>query len=106
VLNQFALHYQTGKPIPQALVDKIEAADKFNQGFDTTEYLASALIDMKLHLAGDVDIDPDKFEREELAKLNMPHGDRHAAPHAAVRARVLVATAIRPATTAICGPTP
>jgi peptidyl-dipeptidase Dcp len=73
VLNQFCVHYQTGKPIPQALVDKIKAADKFNQGFDTTEYLASALIDMKLHLAGDVDIDPDKFEREELAKLNMPH---------------------------------
>jgi len=72
VLNQFALHYQTGQPIPQALVDKIEAAGKFGQGFGTTEYLASALIDMKLHLAGDVDIDPDKFEREELAKLNMP----------------------------------
>ena len=73
VLNQFALHYQTGKPIPQALVDKIEAAGKFGEGFGTTEYLSSALIDMKLHLAGDVDIDPDKFEREELAKLNMPH---------------------------------
>ncbi|RRN62532.1 M3 family metallopeptidase [Caulobacter sp. 602-1] len=73
VLNQFALHYQTDKPIPQALVDKIEAAGKFGEGFGTTEYLASALIDMKLHLAGDVDIDPDKFEREELAKLNMPH---------------------------------
>lgn len=72
VLNQFALHYQTGKPIPQALVDKIEAAGKFGEGFGTTEYLASALIDMKLHLAGDVDIDPDRFEREELAKLNMP----------------------------------
>jgi peptidyl-dipeptidase Dcp len=72
VLNQFALHYQTGKPIPQALVDKIEKAGKFGQGFGTTEYLASAMIDMKLHLAGDVDIDPDKFEREELAKLNMP----------------------------------
>ncbi|ADG12618.1 M3 family peptidase [Caulobacter segnis] len=72
VLNQFALHYQTGKPIPQALVDKIEAAGKFGEGFGTTEYLASALIDMKLHLAGDADIDPDKFEREELAKLNMP----------------------------------
>ena len=73
VLNQFALHYQTGKPMPQALVDKIEAAGKFGEGFGTTEYLASALIDMKLHLAGDVDIDPDRFEREELAKLNMPH---------------------------------
>ena len=72
VLSRFALHYQTGKPIPQALVDKIERASKFGQGFGTTEYLASALIDMKLHLAGNVDIDPDKFEREELAKLNMP----------------------------------
>jgi peptidyl-dipeptidase Dcp len=72
VLSQFALHEKTGQPIPQALVAKIEAADKFGQGFDTTEYLASALIDMKLHLAGDVDIDPDAFERDELAKLNMP----------------------------------
>ncbi|WP_168073446.1 M3 family metallopeptidase [Caulobacter sp. SSI4214] len=72
VLSQFALHYQTGEPIPKALVDKIEKAATFNQGFATTEYLASALIDMKLHLAGDVDIDPAKFEREELAKLRMP----------------------------------
>ncbi len=72
VLNKFAVHYQTGKPIPQALVDRLEAAGKFGEGFGTTEYLASALIDMKLHLAGDADIDPDTFEREELAKLNMP----------------------------------
>nr|WP_232792960.1 M3 family metallopeptidase [Caulobacter hibisci] len=72
VLNKFCVHYKTGEPIPQALVDKIKKASTFNQGFDTTEYLASALIDMKLHLAGGVDIDPDKFEREELAKLNMP----------------------------------
>ncbi|PLR18671.1 peptidase M3 [Caulobacter zeae] len=72
VLNKFCVHYQTGKPIPQALVDKIKKASTFNQGFDTTEYLASALIDMKLHLAGDVDIDPDAFERDELAKLKMP----------------------------------
>ena len=72
VLSKFCVHYKTGEPIPQALVDKIKAADKFNQGFDTTEYLASALIDMKLHLAGDVDIDPDRFEREELTRLGMP----------------------------------
>ncbi|WP_425995292.1 M3 family metallopeptidase [Caulobacter sp. DWR1-3-2b1] len=71
VLSKFCVHYKTGEPIPQALVDKIKAADKFNQGFDTTEYLASALIDMKLHLAGDVDIDPDRFEREELTRLGM-----------------------------------
>ncbi len=72
VLNRFALHYQTGKPIPAELVAKIEKASTFRQGFDVTEYLASALIDMKLHLAGDADIDPDAFEREELAKLGMP----------------------------------
>jgi peptidyl-dipeptidase Dcp len=72
VLSKFCVHYKTGEPIPQALVDKIKAAGTFNQGFDTTEYLASALIDMKLHLAGDVDIDPDTFEREELTKLGMP----------------------------------
>ena len=72
VLNKFALHYQTGKPIPKALVDKIKAAGTFNQGFQTMEYLASAVIDMKLHLAGGETIDPDKFEREELEKLGMP----------------------------------
>ncbi|CAN5607007.1 M3 family metallopeptidase [soil metagenome] len=72
VLQRFALHYQTGKPIPQALVDKIKNAATFNQGFGTTEYLSSALIDMKLHLAGDVKIDPDAFEKATLAELGMP----------------------------------
>ncbi|WP_421933472.1 M3 family metallopeptidase [Phenylobacterium sp.] len=72
VLNRFALHHKTGKPIPPALIAKIEKAHTFRQGFDVTEYLSSALIDMKLHLAGDADIDPDAFEREELAKLGMP----------------------------------
>ena len=82
VLAKFCVHYKTGAPIPQALVDKIKAADKFNQGFDTTEYLASALIDMKLHLAGDIDIDPDTFEREELTRLGMPReiAMRHRTP--------------------------
>ena len=73
VLQKFALHYQTGKPIPQALVDKIKKASKFNQGFATTEYLSSALVDMKLHLAGDKKIDPDAFEKETLAALGMPN---------------------------------
>jgi peptidyl-dipeptidase Dcp len=72
VLSKFALHYKTGKPIPDSLVAKIKKADTFNQGFATTELLASALIDMKLHLAGDAKIDPDKFERETLAELKMP----------------------------------
>jgi peptidyl-dipeptidase Dcp len=72
VLQRFALHFETGKPIPQSLVDKIENASTFNQGFGTVEYLASALIDMKLHLAGNQKIDADKFERETLEKLGMP----------------------------------
>ncbi|UOQ69988.1 M3 family metallopeptidase [Hymenobacter cellulosilyticus] len=72
VLNRFALHYQTGKPIPQALVDRIEKASTFNQGFETTEFLASALIDMKLHLAGSQKIDADRFERETLTQMGMP----------------------------------
>ncbi len=72
VLQKFALHYETGKPIPQALVDKINQAATFNQGFGTVEYLASALVDMKLHLAGSQKIDADKFERETLASLGMP----------------------------------
>ena len=72
VLQKFALHYQTGKPIPQELVDKIKRSATFNQGFATVEYLSAALIDMKLHLAGDQKIDPDAFERETLAQLGMP----------------------------------
>ncbi|GAA4383496.1 M3 family metallopeptidase [Hymenobacter koreensis] len=72
VLQKFAVHYQTDKPIPQALVDRIEKASTFNQGFETTEFLGSALIDMKLHLAGSQKIDADKFERETLAQLGMP----------------------------------
>lgn len=72
VLSKYALHHKTGEPIPKALVDKLEKAKTFRQGFDVTEYLSSALIDMKLHLAGGADIDPDAFERDELAKLGMP----------------------------------
>ncbi|HYC59334.1 MAG TPA: M3 family metallopeptidase [Thermoanaerobaculia bacterium] len=72
VLQRFALHYQTGKPIPQTLVDRIERASKFNEGFATVEYLSSAIVDMKMHLAGDERIDPDQFERATLAELGMP----------------------------------
>lgn len=75
VLERFARHVETGKPMPLELMEKIERAATFNQGFATTEYLASALVDMKLHLAagqGGVSIDPDRFERETLAALGMP----------------------------------
>jgi len=72
VLQRFALHAETGKPIPPALVERIEKASTFNQGFATVEFLSSALIDMKLHLAGTTPIDPTAFERDTLAALGMP----------------------------------
>ncbi|HNS86856.1 MAG TPA: M3 family metallopeptidase, partial [Parvularculaceae bacterium] len=83
VINRFLIHYKTGEPMPKDLVDKIKAAANFNQGFETTEYLASALIDMKFHTVDPTGIDPDKFEREELEKLGMPKElpMRHRSPH-------------------------
>ncbi|WGD35023.1 M3 family metallopeptidase [Olleya sp. YS] len=83
VINQFLVHYKTGEPIPASLVAKIKKASTFNQGFGTTEYLASALMDMKLHLVDPTNIDIDKFERETLAELNMPKElpMRHRTPH-------------------------
>jgi peptidyl-dipeptidase Dcp len=73
VLQHFAVHYQTGKPIPQALVDRIKRAATFNEGFITVEYLAAAIVDMKLHLAGAQKIDADAFEKRTLAELGMPN---------------------------------
>ena len=72
VLQRFALHHQTGKPIPAELVDKLTRSSTFNQGFATVEYLSSALVDMKLHLAGAQKIDPDEFEKRTLSELGMP----------------------------------
>jgi hypothetical protein len=72
VLQRFAVHYKTGKPIPQNLVERIKRAATFNEGFITVEYLAAALVDMKLHLAGDQKIDADAFEKKTLTELGMP----------------------------------
>ena len=72
VLSRFAKHYKTGEPIPAALVEKIEKAQTFNQGFDTVEYLSSAIVDMKLHDRDTPVADPDAFERAALAELKMP----------------------------------
>ncbi|MGH8481956.1 MAG: M3 family metallopeptidase, partial [Nevskiaceae bacterium] len=49
ILKNYAKHYQTGEPMPQALVDKVKAAEQFNQGFATTEYLAASLLDQAYH---------------------------------------------------------
>ena len=72
LLTQFALHHETGEPLPRELLDRLDAAANAASGFATTEYLASALIDMELHQAGGEPIDPDAFEREKLTALGMP----------------------------------
>ena len=83
VLSRFALHHQTGQPIPTKLIEKIEKTATFNLGFATVEYLASAIVDMRLHLAGDVAIDPAQFEKQTLAEIGMPEQIvmRHRTPH-------------------------
>ena len=83
VISQYLVHNKTGEPMPASLVEKIKKAATFNQGFKTTEYLASAIMDMKFHLADPTDMDVDKFERETLSDLNMPKElpMRHRTPH-------------------------
>ena len=83
VINTYLVHHETGEPMPAELVEKIKAASTFKQGFDTTEYLASALVDMKYHMVDPTGIDPDAFERETLAELGMPSEIvmRHRSPH-------------------------
>jgi len=83
VINKYLVHYKTGEPMPADLIAKIKKAATFNEGFKTTEYLASAIIDMKLHTIDPAGVDPDKFEREELNKLGMPSQlvMRHRTPH-------------------------
>ena len=74
VLNRFALHYKTGKPIPAELVAKLEEAANFNQGFSTVEYLVAAIYDMKIHLAATSDrkIDAGAFEKQTMAEIDCP----------------------------------
>ena len=84
VINNYLVHYKTGEPMPKELKAKIDKAATFNEGFKTTEYLASALMDMYYHTTENPsNIDPDKFEKETLAKLNMPKElvMRHRSPH-------------------------
>jgi peptidyl-dipeptidase Dcp len=83
VIDTYLVHHETGQPIPEELVAKIKKASTFNQGFATTEYLASALLDMKYHTMDPADIDADAFERASLAELRMPDEIvmRHRSPH-------------------------
>ena len=72
VINNYLVHYQTGEPMPSELIVKIKKAATFNQGFSTTEYLASALMDLYYHTTDPEKIEPDTFERETLASLGLP----------------------------------
>ncbi len=83
VINKFLVHHQTGEPIPKDLIAKIKKAATFNQGFATTEYLASALMDLKLHMTNPKDIDMESFERKTLKSMKMPKElpMRHRTPH-------------------------
>ena len=84
LLRRYARHYATGEPIPEALIEKLIAARKFNQGFATLEYAASALVDLALHLdPNPEELDVVALERRELARLGMPDAVamRHRTPH-------------------------
>jgi len=84
VLTKFARHYKTGKPVPPALLKRLQAARNFNQGFKTVEYLAAAIVDLDLHtLASAKGLDVDRFEKETLGRIDMPAEIvmRHRIPH-------------------------
>ncbi len=83
VINRYLKHHETGEVIPDELVAKIKKAATFNQGFATTEFLASALMDMKYHTTDPDKIEPRKFEKETLDELGMPDEIvmRHRSPH-------------------------
>ncbi|WP_309615671.1 M3 family metallopeptidase [Salinibacterium sp.] len=73
VLANYAVHYQTGEPMPQEFVDKIQASSTFNEGFATSEYLASALLDQAWHSisAKDAITDVAAFEAAALTKVGL-----------------------------------
>ena len=84
ILRKYARHHKTSAPIPDALVERLDAASKFNQGFATVEYVSSALADMELHALETFDgFDLSRFETEMLKRIGMPREIvmRHRLPH-------------------------
>ncbi len=83
VIDNYLVNVNTGEPIPEDLVERVRRAESFNQGFATTEYLASALLDLMFHTSDPTDLDADAFERASLALLGMPDAIvmRHRSPH-------------------------
>jgi peptidyl-dipeptidase Dcp len=72
LLDRFAVHYQTGAPMPPELTEKVLRAQNFRQGFNTTEYLACAILDLEAHLSADEAFDARAFEHDALQRLGMP----------------------------------
>jgi peptidyl-dipeptidase Dcp len=87
LLRRFALHYQTGEPMPEDLLQRLIAARNFDRGFGTVEYVACALVDLDFHsldaAAAAEEIDSTKFESKALARIEMPDEIvmRHRPPH-------------------------
>lgn len=83
ILKTYAVHYETGAPIPQALLDKVLAARTFNAGFATVEFTSSALVDMVYHTAAEPPADPMALEAKVLKDIGMPDAMvmRHRSPH-------------------------
>ncbi len=84
VLSKFAIHYKTGSIIPDDLIERLKAAETFNQGFATVEYLSSALVDMELHtMPASEAQDVMQTEQDVLRKIGMPTAItmRHRTPH-------------------------
>ncbi len=85
ILRQFALHYQTGEPMPEALLQRVIAARNFDQGFATVEFLGSAFIDLDFHSlpSSAPAIDSATFETRSMARIGMPEEImmRHRPPH-------------------------
>ncbi|MDQ0318048.1 peptidyl-dipeptidase Dcp [Pararhizobium capsulatum DSM 1112] len=82
ILKQYAVHVETGAPMPQTLLDKVLAARTFNAGFNTVEFTSSALVDMTFHTREAVE-DPMTVQAEILGEIGMPKSIvmRHATPH-------------------------
>ncbi|MGF6231461.1 peptidyl-dipeptidase Dcp [Inquilinus ginsengisoli] len=83
ILRRHALHYRTGEPMPEELLQRVLAARTFNQGFSTVEFISSALVDLDFHAAGADASDPAAFERATLQRIGMPSAIvmRHRPPH-------------------------
>ncbi len=82
ILSEYAVHAETGKPMPKPLFEKLRAAENFDKGFATVEYTSSALVDLDFH-SGPAPADPMARQSELLAELGMPGAItmRHATPH-------------------------